>query len=192
MTLGRLGRLGIGFGLALSLHGCLAPRGWQGPPPPADEDRLDFAAAEPWFIVVRTACRTLDVYRQGDRIRSYHAVFGLGGASGKEFEGDRRTPTGLYAIAAVRQHERWRRFLLLDYPNQRDWRRYDAALANGTVPMLGSRPVGVGGAVGIHGTDKPRLNRMNVDWTWGCISLDNADVVELANLVPVGTPVLIE
>lgn len=191
MTLGRRGRWEIAVALALALQAC-----WTGPrregPPPADEDRLEWAASEPWFIVVRTACRTLDVYRSGDRVRSYHAVFGLGGSSGKVFEGDRRTPTGLYAIVGMRRHPRWRRFLLLDYPNQRDIRRYEAALASGRVPILGNDPAGVGGAIGIHGTDKPHLNRKNVDWTWGCISLDNDNVEDLARLVPVGTPVLIE
>jgi lipoprotein-anchoring transpeptidase ErfK/SrfK len=31
-----------------------------------------------------------------------------------------------------------------------------------------------------------------VDWTWGCISLLNPHVEELYDIVPVGTPVLIE
>ncbi len=43
-----------------------------------------------------------------------------------------------------------------------------------------------------HGTDKPSLNARNVDWTRGCISLENADVAELVTLVPIGTLVLIE
>src|SRR5262249_45601874 len=85
-------------------------------PPRADEARLAWAPAEPYVAVVPTSSRTLDVYQQGDRIRSYPAVFGLGGSAGKLFEGDRRTPTGLYAIVDSRPHARWRRFLLLDYP----------------------------------------------------------------------------
>ena len=56
----------------------------------------------------------------------------------------------------------------------------------------GDRYAGVGGAVGIHGTDKPGLNNRGIDWTWGCISLENDAIEELASLVPVGTPVLIE
>src|SRR5690348_9154965 len=93
--------------------------------PVADEDRIEWGAEEPYFIVVRTACRTLDVYRYGERIRSYPAVFGLGGTSGKLHEGDRRTPTGLYAIVGMRRHPRWQRFLLLDYPNLHDAERYE-------------------------------------------------------------------
>ena len=45
---------------------------------------------------------------------------------------------------------------------------------------------------GIHGTDKPSVNAHQIDWTWGCISLQNPDIEDLVTLVPVGTLVLIE
>ena len=175
----------------VSLQGCVAPAP-SVPTPVADEDRIEWGAEEPWFVVVRTSCRTLDVYRHGERIRSFPAVFGLGGTKLKLHEGDYRTPTGLYAIVAMRRHPRWQRFMLLDYPNLHDVQRYEVAMQSGDIPMLGERLAGVGGAVGIHGTDKPDLNRKGVDWTFGCISLANDDVEDLATLVPVGTPVLIE
>jgi hypothetical protein len=50
----------------------------------------------------------------------------------------------------------------------------------GDIPPAGDHYAGIGGAVGIHGTDKPSLNARNVD---GCISLENADVAELVTLV---------
>lgn len=189
----RWGWLGSMVLAAVALQGC-----WiEHPSPPqgpilADEDRLEWAAEEPWFIVVRTSCRTLDVYKHGERVRSYPAVFGIGGLQDKLHEGDHKTPTGLYSIVAMRRHPRWRRFMLLDYPNLHDVSRYEAALDSGRIPMLGNHPAGPGGAVGIHGTDYPDLNAKNVDWTWGCISIGNDDVEDLAKLVPVGTPVLIE
>ena len=177
--------------LALVQTGCVQREPPPAPAPLADEDRLDWAANEPWFVVVRTACRTLDVYYYGDRVRSYPAVFGMGGTKNKLHEGDRRTPTGLYAIVGKRTHERWRRFLLLDYPNLHDVQRYEVAMHTGDIPMLGNRTAGVGGAVGIHGTDKPGFNEKNVDWTYGCISISNGDVEDLSRLVPTGTQVLI-
>src|SRR5262245_3507603 len=157
----------------------------------ADEDRLDWAANEPDFIVIRKSCRTLDVYRYGQRIRSYRAVFGLGGMGRKAYEGDHRTPTGLYLIIGDRWHERWEHFFLLDYPNAEDARRYEVAAANGELPLRGGSYAGIGGGVGIHGTDKPWLNSQGVDWTWGCISIDNDAVRDLTTLVHIGTPVLI-
>lgn len=166
------------------------------PPPPQaladDDDHVAWAESERYMIVVRKSCRTLDVYRYGQRVRSYPAVFGLNGKGAKLYEGDLRTPTGLYMIVDKRPHPRWREFLLLDYPNVQDLHRYWLAMESGGIPQMGDRYVGAGGAVGIHGTDKPSLNRRNVDWTWGCISLENEHVEELSALVPVGTLVLIE
>ena len=157
-----------------------------------DDDQLGWAEQEPWVVVVRKACRSLDVYRYGGRVRSFPAVFGLNGSGSKLYEGDRRTPSGLYMIVDKRAHPRWRQFLLLDYPNTQDLHRYWLAMEGGGLPRRGDGYVGAGGAVGIHGTDKPGLNTRNVDWTWGCISLQNADVDDLTRLVPVGTLVLIE
>ena len=46
-----------------------------------------------------------------------------------------------------------------------------------------------GGFVGIHGTDRPDLIPGAV--SHGCIRMRNADVVRLARLAPVGTPISI-
>lgn len=190
----------VGLAVAGGLAGCSNERaqpalgpgatGW--PSPIADEDRIPWATGEPLFVVIRKTCRTLDVYRYGERIRSYPAVFGLGGTTPKLYEGDLRTPQGFYSIIETRRHPRWRHFFLLDYPNTGDAFRYRVALGGGAIPKRGAGYAGMGGAVGIHGTDRPDLNERDVDWTWGCISLNNPDMDELARLVKVGTPVLIE
>ncbi len=161
------------------------------PAPADDDDRIAWAADEPYFVVVRKSCRTLDVYRYGDRLMSHPAVFGLRSGT-KVHEGDLRTPTGLYMIVDKSWHPRWHWFLLLDYPNLQDVHRYWLAMESGDLPGRGDRYAGVGGAVGIHGTDKPGLNERGVDWTWGCISIANDAIDEVAAVVPEGTLVLIE
>ena len=173
------------------------PKSVNVPPPPTqaladDDEHVAWADSERYMVVVRKSCRTLDVYRYGQRVRSYPAVFGLNGKGAKLYEGDLRTPTGLYMIVDKRPHPRWRQFLLLDYPNVQDLHRYWLAMESGDIPRRGDGYAGMGGAVGIHGTDKPSLNQRNVDWTWGCISLRNTDIAELTALVPVGTLVLIQ
>jgi murein L,D-transpeptidase YafK len=189
------------LGVAIALSGCELMFG-PNPAPvapapvaalPDDDDHLEWAKQEEYFVVVRKECRTLDVYRYGERVSSYPAVFGLGGNKvSKLYEGDFRTPSGLYAIVGKRRHPRWHRFLLLDYPNTEDVRRYWQAMDSDDIPRDGRRYAGIGGAVGIHGTDKPGLNHKGVDWTWGCISIDNDAIDQLASTVPVGTLVLIE
>ena len=153
----------------------------------ADEETLPWAEKEPIFVVVRQSCRTLDVYRYGKRIRSYPAVFGQGGTP-KLTEGDRRTPVGLYSIIAKHPHERWHHFFLLDYPNASDVYHLQEAKAAGEVDAGAD----TGGSVGIHGTDKPDKNARGVDWTWGCVSVDNDAIEELNRILPLGTPVSIE
>lgn len=157
-----------------------------------DSTHLPWARGEEYFIVVRRSCGTLSLYNWGQLIRSYPAVFGMNPSGPKLYEGDRRTPTGFYTILEKRPHPRWARFFLLDYPNATDLDRYAEAVAAGALPQNGSGPPGIGGAIGIHGSDKEDLNEQGIDWTFGCISLTNADATELDALVPVGTPVWIE
>ena len=53
----------------------------------------------------------------------------------------------------------------------------------------------LGGAVGIHGRvlegAATRQSFVGMNWTDGCIALDNADVDELFSVVSLGTPVTI-
>jgi murein L,D-transpeptidase YafK len=193
MRAARVVVVGLMVGVIMALGVACAPKKARPQRILADEDRIDWAKNEPMFIVIRKSCRTLDVYRYGERIRSYPAVFGQAGTQERKlYQGDLRTPTGLYAIIGDRWHERWEHFFLLDYPNAADARRYEVAMAYDEIPVRGRGRAAIGGAVGIHGTDKPWLNRQGIDWTWGCISIDNDSVRDLASMVYVGTPVLIE
>jgi murein L,D-transpeptidase YafK len=177
-------------GLVVVTSGCPAPR----PPavPAAAPVELSWAANERVFVLVDKTCGRLDVYYSGRRVRSYDAVFGGGGLGTKRYEGDRRTPIGLYAIVYKRWHPRWSRFLLLDYPNPDDVARYRQDIERGWVPERGDgSSAGIGSQIGIHGSDKPELNAAHVNWTHGCVSIANADVEDLYRLVPEGTFVLI-
>ena len=42
-----------------------------------DDEHAAWAESEPYAVMVRKSCRTLDVYHYGQRIRSFPAVFGL-------------------------------------------------------------------------------------------------------------------
>jgi len=155
---------------------------------PQRDDRapLEWARAEPWVIVVRRSCRTLGVYRYGEWVRTFDKI-AFGRVPGvKVHEGDRRTPNGFYRIVGKRPHARWARFMLLDYPNLSDRDDHRRALEEGLAAA------GPGGEIGIHGTDKARFNQLGIDWTFGCVALMNDDVVELYDMVPSGSLVLIE
>jgi len=156
------------------------------PPPGDDRAPLEWARSEPYVVVVRRSCRTLSVYQYGQWLRTYGQV-SFGRVPGvKVHEGDRRTPNGLYRIVGRRQHPRWSRFILIDYPNLSDRDDHRKALDEGIAER------GPGGEIGIHGTDKANFNELGIDWTFGCVALMNDDVDELYETVPNGTLVLIE
>ena len=154
------------------------------------ESVLPWASDEPSVVVVNKACQTLNVYQYGRLTHTYPVVFGRKPGR-KLYQGDRRTPLGLYEIINKDLHQRWSRFLLLDYPNEEDRRRYQDALANGDFAKKRSSAPGLGGAIGIHGSDRESFNRAGINWTLGCISMLSKDVREFDELVSVGTFVYI-
>jgi L,D-transpeptidase catalytic domain len=146
-----------------------------------------------WSVMVYKKRHQLIVYYKGRLFRTYPAVFGRNLDDGtKEYEGDRRTPEGVYTIIEKHRSSRWRWFLTLNYPNLIDRLRYDELIDDRDLPMHDGHVVGVGGRIGIHGTDNPILNRGNVNWTTGCISVDNDSILQLEKMLPVGTIVIIK
>ncbi len=145
-----------------------------------------------WSVTIYKKRHQLLVYYKGRLFKTYHAVFGRSFEPGtKLWEGDRRTPEGVYAIVEKHPSRRWEWFLTLNYPNVLDRRRYEQLRDTGVLPVEDGRPVGVGGRIGIHGSDEPLLNRGNVNWTTGCISVNDQDIDELHQLLPPGTVVII-
>ena len=145
-----------------------------------------------WSVTIFKKRHQLIVYYKSRLFKSYHAVFGRSFEPGtKLWEGDRRTPEGVYAIIEKHPSARWDWFLTLNYPNDIDRHRYEQMRDEGEVPRSDGHPVGVGGKIGIHGTDEPELNRGDINWTTGCISVDDEDVEELKRLLPKGTLVII-
>jgi lipoprotein-anchoring transpeptidase ErfK/SrfK len=154
----------------------------------------DIAFMDPlsWSVTIFKKRHQLTVYYKGRLFKDYHAVFGRSFEPGtKLWEGDRRTPEGVYTIVEKHPSRRWDWFLTLNYPNEIDRYRYEQLRDSGEVPREEGRPVGVGGRIGIHGTDEPELNRGDINWTTGCISVDDEDVEELMRILPKGTVVII-
>ena len=160
-------------------------------PSPTATPAFAWAHGSEYAIVIRKEERTLTVYHRTEQTKVYPIVLGIASYGPKVYQGDLRTPEGVYHIASKRPHARWNRFMLLSYPNDEDRSRYAMALSEGRVPIIDGHAPGIGGSVGIHGTDREDSNVRGDDWTFGCISLMNQHVAELYDTVPIGTPVLI-
>ena len=147
------------------------------PPPP-------IASAEDWLIVVKKGKRKLHLYRDCQLYKIFPIDLGENPQGPKIYQGDMRTPEGLYRIIEKKDRGRTKYYqaLLLDYPNLRDRSRYEAALKSGKIP----RGNGIGSLIEIHGEGRGE------DWTQGCIALHNHHMDNLFSSVPLGTPVWIE
>jgi hypothetical protein len=158
-------------------------------------DTPDESCRDPmsWSVIVHKSSYLVDVYYKGKYFDSFNAVFGRNpDHSAKQWEGDLRTPEGNYIIIEKYYNPRWRWFLRLNYPNEDDRERYAAEREQGLIPVIRGHERMLGGAIGIHGTDRPRFNRLHLNWTLGCISVDNDAIEELERILPVGTLVIIK
>jgi murein L,D-transpeptidase YafK len=140
-------------------------------------------------LVVDKSEYELHVYDSKGWYATYPVVFGNDPMKDKTMEGDRCTPEGTFKIVAKRPHEKWNKFMLLDYPNQESLAKFNQRKQRGEVPKNASP----GGGVGIHGTwphEDFVIDRYK-NWTLGCISLKNSDVEEIYTYIPVGTTITI-
>jgi murein L,D-transpeptidase YafK len=131
------------------------------------------------FVVVDKSDRVLTLYAYGKPIRTYRGVqLGDAPEGHKQFQGDERTPEGRYTIDYGNPRSSYYLSLHISYPNDED-RAY--AAARGRSP---------GGDIFIHG--QPNwlpTGRVAGDWTDGCIALADAEIAELWQMVPDGTPI---
>lgn len=145
---------------------------------------------EPVRIVIDKSSYELYVYDRQGWFATYPVVFGNSSLDDKKMEGDRNTPEGSFKIANKRIHEKWDRYMGLDYPTAQSLEKFRQRKLRGEIPANASP----GGGVGIHGTwphDDYMIDRYQ-NWTNGCISLKNEDIEDLYSYVPVGTPVTIQ
>lgn len=144
----------------------------------------------PMRIVVDKSDYELHVYDAKGWYATYPVVFGADPLKDKKMEGDRCTPEGDFKILSKRPHNKWSRFMLLDYPNQETMAKFNQRKQRGEIPKNATP----GGGVGIHGVFPHEdfvIDRYK-NWTLGCISLKNSDVQELYSYIPIGTPVSIK
>jgi hypothetical protein len=116
---------------------------------------------------------------------------GLGNHPGghKQQEGDGRTPEGFYQVCSKESATQLGPWIGLDYPNRQD--AWAGRLQNQVSWLELTRwnwfwrkeppqTTRLGGQVGIHGGGSRR------NWTLGCIALDEPDIQELFQRLPIG------
>jgi murein L,D-transpeptidase YafK len=132
-------------------------------------------------LVVRKSERKLYLYNRGQLLRQYEVRLGLRPEGAKEFEGDYRTPEGHYQLARRNSQSDYFLSIQVNYPNDQDIAK---------AKRKGLKP---GGAIMIHGLpntpQKPLDYYQRVDWTDGCIAVNNSDMVEIWLMTRAGVPI---
>jgi murein L,D-transpeptidase YafK len=140
-------------------------------------------------IVIDKSDYELHVYDAKGWYATYPVVFGNNTLSDKKMEGDKNTPEGSFRIVNKRVHDKWARFMGIDYPTKESIDKFNERKRKGEIPAH-AKP---GAGIGIHGVfknDDFMVDRYK-NWTNGCIALKNRDVEEIYRYVPIGTPITI-
>ncbi len=126
-------------------------------------------------LVVMKSKRQMWAYNQDILVKIYPISLGKSPIGHKQFEGDKKTPEGIYRINERNPNSAYHKNLGISYPNAED-KAY--ALSQGKSP---------GGLIKIHGLPNkfPDIGRQHLrkDWTDGCIAVTNEEIDELFNAV---------
>ncbi len=152
---------------------------------PADRTNITLKADR---IVVSKSRRKLYLLRDGALINEYPVAFGFGVADGPKIKsGDGRTPEGLYEIDAKKEKSSYTKALHISYPNDAD------------NDFAKDHKLDAGGSIMIHGLPPKPIDHLDpetvarihprVDWTQGCIAVQNAQIEEIFNYVDEGTAI---
>ena len=147
---------------------------------------------------------TLTIFRGNALVERFAPIsLGRGGAKTQRIRGDNVTPLGEFRVNRFNFESQWHIFIGIDYPtppharmalekgiySQADYEAYfDHYRRYGSPPQN----TALGGAIGIHGVGggDPEIHG-SFHWTQGCVAVTNEQIVRVAELVDVGTRVVI-
>ncbi|MFV0303633.1 MAG: murein L,D-transpeptidase family protein [Paracoccus sp. (in: a-proteobacteria)] len=132
-------------------------------------------------IVVNKGDRRMYLLSGRKVVRSYDVGLGNQPVGHKMFEGDGKTPEGVYFVNRFNPRSTYHLSVGISYPDPEDVAR---ALTYGRQP---------GGDIFIHGRG-PQGNALAAkrkDWTAGCIAVTDEEIEEIYAMLTAGVPVVI-
>lgn len=132
-------------------------------------------------VVVNKGARQMLLLHGNTVLKAYRIGLGNEPIGHKQYEGDGRTPEGLYYIDRRNPNSRYHLSLGVSYPNPQD-----SALAASVGRSAGSD-------IFIHGQGPEGrvLSQREQDWTVGCIAVSDKEIEDIYAMIPDGTPILI-
>jgi Uncharacterized protein conserved in bacteria len=135
-------------------------------------------------IIVCKSKREMSVYSNGELLKTYKISLGRQPLGRKEFEGDKKTPEGIYSINDKNHNSGYHKNLGISYPGKNDIEnaKQFGKSAGGDIKIHGFR-----NGIGFVG----KFHRW-FDWTLGCIAVTNQEIDELYDTVKIGTRIEIK
>jgi len=132
-------------------------------------------------VLVDKSERKMWLIANGEKYREYDISLGDSPLGHKEQRGDEKTPEGKYIIDYRNPKSSYHLSLHITYPRKED------------IEHAKHKGVNPGGAIFIHGlpngTGFLPLAHKGLDWTDGCIAVNNQEIEEIWRLVKNGTPI---
>lgn len=122
-------------------------------------------------LLVLKSERKMLVYENDKLLKSYDIALGFNPIGHKQFEGDGKTPEGIYRINERNPNSAYHKNLGISYPNQQDknYAQSQGKSAGGLIKIHGIK-----NGLGVIGRNHLRHN-----WTNGCIAVTNEEMDEL-------------
>lgn len=132
-------------------------------------------------VVINKGDRRMYLLNNQTVLKSYDIGLGNQPIGHKQFEGDGKTPEGIYFVDRFNPRSQYHLSVGVSYPNPND-----TAFAN----FMGRKP---GGDIFIHGRGpegNAKAPKMR-DWTAGCIAVKDEEIEEIFAMIRMGVPVVI-
>lgn len=135
-------------------------------------------------LIVIKSKGIMEAYNDEQLLKTYKISIGQNPVGDKVFEGDKKTPEGSYFINSKNPNSGYYKNLGVSYPDAEDIKE---AKEKGFNP---------GGDIKIHGLKNGigfigKFHRI-LNWTAGCIAVNNEEMEELYNAVEINTRIIIK
>lgn len=142
-----------------------------------DSKFLSYKGPEVTSIQVHKSARRMYLLNDRKVLQAYDIGLGFQPEGHKQFEGDGKTPEGVYYISHRNPNSQYHLSLGVSYPNPVDRE------------FASTQGKSAGGDIMIHGG--PRQKVTKADWTAGCIAVSDKEIEHIYSMVNPGTPIYI-
>lgn len=171
----------------------------------SEQELREITTQQDMVVLVEKSLNKMTVFYQGKPLKSFLCVSGVNTQGDKQRQGDNRTPEGQFFITDKERLDNdpylGRKWMGISYPDAVhaqqalesqliSFNQYQEIIAANKEKVQPPQNTPLGGWIGIHG-GREDLTKQSINWTEGCLAMQDKDLEELYGLVQYGTPIII-